>query len=170
MEKSTPTAPPSSRRPPLSLDNLRQRLNLLRWLVPAGLLLVVVANELSLARWVHLTFGDLAATIIDIVLYGSIGPVLAYLLLTFIGRWLDERETSDLQSQALHQARAQVQLTHDLTDDALQTLFATSMLLDQLTEGLPNATPEAAAHFRAAEQAVNRAIEQLYSTHKQTKA
>jgi hypothetical protein len=99
-----------------------------------------------------------------------VGPVLAYLLLTFIGRWLEERETSALQSQALHQVRAQVQRSHDLTDDALQTLFATSMVLDRLTDRLPDLSPEAAAQFREAEQAVNRAIEQLYATKKQIKS
>jgi hypothetical protein len=157
-------------RPPLTLDHLRQRLDLLRWLVPAGLLALVIVNELGLARWVHLQLGDVASVTLNILIYGSVGPVLAYFLLTFIGRWLEERETSALQSQALHQVRAQVQRSHDLTDDALQTLFATSMVLDTLTDRLPDLSPEAAARFREAEQAVNRAIEQLYATKTQIKS
>ncbi len=159
---------PPATRPPLTLDNLRHRLDWLRWLVPAGLLLLVIINEMGLARWVHQHLGDVASTTLDIILYGTIGPVLAYYLLTFIGRWLEERETSDLQSKALYQARAQVERSHDLTDDALQTLFATSLVLDSLTSGLPESSPEA-AHFHEAQQAVNRAIEQLYATKEQIK-
>lgn len=168
MEDShPPLSNPLPVRRPLSLANLRRRLDLLRWLVPAALLLFVIVHELGLARWVHLNLGDMAVTILNILLYGSVGPALAYLMLTFIGRWLEERETSELQSQALHQARAQVQRSHDLTDDALQTLFATSVVLDNLTDGLADLTPKAAAHFHEARQAVTHAIEQLYATKEQ---
>jgi cytochrome b len=167
---STANAIATSAPSALSLDSLRRRLNLLRWLVPAALLAFVIANELGLARWVHLNLGDAASTTLNILLYGCIGPLLAYLLLTFIGRWLEERETSDLQSRALRQARAQMQRSHDLTDDALQTLFATSIVLDNLTGRMPEITPETAAHFQEARQAVSHAIEQLYATQKQNKS
>ena len=157
-------------RPPDPLRPLLRRLNQLRWLVPAALLAVVVVNELGLARWVHLHWGDVASITWDIVVYGSVASVMAYLALTFMGRWLEERETSELQAQVLHQAQAQAQRTHDLTDDTLQTLFATSLVLDNLAGGLPDSSPEAAAHFHAAGQAVHRAIEQLYATQKQIKS
>jgi len=168
-EMSTATSEATAPGPADPFRPLQRRLSRLRWLVPAGLLVVVVVNELGLARWIHLRWGDVASITWDIVVYGSVGPVMAYLALTFIGRWLEERETSELQAQVLHQAQAQAQRTHDLTDDALQTLFATSLVLDNLAEQLPNSSPEAAAQFHAAGQAVNRAIEQLYVTQKQTK-
>jgi signal transduction histidine kinase len=155
---------------PLTLAHLRQRLDLLRWLVPGGLLGLVIINELGLARWVHLHWGDAASVTLNILIYGSVGPVLAYLALTFVGRWLEERETSELQAQVLHRAQAQAQRTHDLTDNALQTLFATSLLLDNLAESRPDPSPEAATQFHEAALAVNRAIEQLYATQKQTKS
>ena len=170
METTQSSAAPSRAQdahPPLTLDPLRQRLGQLRWLVPAGLLALVIVNELGLARWVHLHWGDGASIALNILIYGSVGPVMAYLTLTFIGRWLEERETSALQSQALGRARAQAQRHHDLTDDALQTLFATSLILNNLAGGLPDLSPEAAGQFREAEQAVNRAIEQLYAKQKQ---
>ena len=166
---ATPDSPASSKRPGLSLESLTHRLDVLRWAVPGGLLLLVVIYELGVRPWVQATLGQMADVVLDIVLYGSVGPLLSYFLLTFIDRWLAERETSALQSQALHQARAQVQRTHDLTDDALQTLFATSLLLDHLTHDLPGQSADAADKFRQAEQAVNRAIEQLYSTKDQIK-
>jgi signal transduction histidine kinase len=172
VEFSATPARASAARPPLTLtlERVRQRLGLLRWLAPAGLLALVILNELGLARWVEWRLGNTASITLNILIYGSVGPLLAYLLLTLMGRWLEERETSALQSQALHRARVQVQRNHDLTDDTLQTLFATSLVLETLAESLPNASPEAAAHFHAAEQAVNYAIEQLYASQKQTKS
>ena len=148
---------------------LRQRVDRLRWLAPAGLLLLVIINELGLARWVEAHIGHTASVTLDILIYGSVGPVLAYLLLTVVGRWLEERETSEAQAEALHRVRAQAQHSHDLTDDALQTLFATSLMLDTLARELPNLSPEATAQYREAEKAVNRAIEQLYANQKQKK-
>ena len=148
---------------------LRQRVARLRWLAPAGLLLLVIINELGLARWVETHVGHTVSVTLDILIYGSVGPVLAYLLLTVVGRWLEERETSEAQAEALHRARALAEHNHGLTDDALQTLFATSLMLDTLARELPNLSPEASAQYREAEQAVNRAIEQLYANQKQKK-
>jgi len=148
---------------------LRQRVARLRWLAPAGLLLLVIINELGLARWVEARLGNAASVSLNILIYGSVGPVLAYLLLTVVSRWLEERETSEAQAEALHRARALAEHNHGLTDDALQTLFATSLMLDTLARELPNLSTEAAAQYREAEQAVNRAIEQLYANQKQKK-
>src|SRR3954471_24428686 len=89
-------APPST--PPawlLTPRYLRQRVERLRWLAPAGLLLMVIVKELGLARWVEVHLGHTISVTLDILIYGSVGPVLAYLLLTVVGRWLDERETSE---------------------------------------------------------------------------
>ena len=154
---------------PLTTRHLRQRVQRLRWLAPAGLLLLVIVNELGLARWVESHVSHAVSVTLDILIYGSVGPTLAYLLLTVIGRWLEERETSDAQAEALHRAHALAQHNHDLTDDALQTLFATSLILDTLASDLPNLSSETAAHYREAEQAVNRAIEELYANQKQKK-
>jgi hypothetical protein len=156
------TAHPAA-RPALSWEHLRVRLDRLRWLVPAALVALVIVNELGLARWVAGRFGSAASSLLEILIYGSVGPCLAYLLLTLTSRWLEERETRAVQAQALGRARAQVQRSHDLNDDALQTLFAASLALGDLAEGLPEATPEAAARFHEAEQAVNYAMEQLYA-------
>ena len=163
---TTSTTPPSEWL--LTPRHLRQRVERLRWLAPAGLLLLVIINELGLARWVEAHVGHTFSVTLDILIYPAL-DALAKLLLTVVGRWLEERETSEAQSQALHRARALAQQNHDLTDDALQTLFATSLMLDTLARELPNLSPEAAGQYREAEQAVNRAIEQLYANQKQKK-
>ena len=166
---SVPASPSSVPAWPLTPRSLRQRVERLRWLAPASLFVLVIINELGLARWVESHLGHTVNVTLDILIYGSIGPVLAYWLLTFVGRWLEERETSEAQSEALHRARAVAQHNHDLTDDALQTLFATSLMLDTLARDLPNLPTEARAHYQAAEQAVNRAIEELYANQKNKK-
>src|SRR5690348_17228206 len=146
------TARPAE-RPQLTWEHLRVRLDRLRWQVPAALVVLVILNELGLAPWVAGRFGSAASSTLEILIYGSVGPCLAYLLLTLTSRWLEERETRAVQAWALGQAHAQVQRSHDLTDDVLQTLFATSLALNDLAEGLPDATPETAARFHEAEQA-----------------
>ena len=165
---STVPAPPAT-TPAwlLTTRNLRRRVERLRWLAPVSLFLLVIINELGLARWVESHLGHTVNATLDILIYGSVGPVLAYLLLTVVGRWLEERETSEAQSEALHRARALAEHNHGLTDDALQTLFATSLMLDTLARELRNLSPETTAHYRAAEQAVNRAIEELYANQKE---
>jgi signal transduction histidine kinase len=169
MDTRTAAATASAPAWPLEPRYFRQRIQRLRWLAPAGLLLMVIVNELGLARWVEARLGNAASVTLNILIYGSVGPELTYLLLTVLGRWLEERETSEAQAEALHRARALAQHNHDLTDDALQTLFATSLMLDTLARDLPDLSPAATAHYRDAEQAVNRAIEELYANQKQKK-
>src|SRR3990172_7021006 len=115
---------PTSERLPLPLPALRRRLGLLQWLVPAGLLLLVVAFEIGPSRWIHNRMGDMYHFVAEILIYGTVGPVLAFILLDFLGRWLEERETSDLQAQVLARARAQARLPRQLRDDTLPTFFS----------------------------------------------
>lgn len=158
---SAPEAAP--RRAPLSLDALHRRLGVLRWLAPLGLLLLVVLYELGPARWIDSQFGGAYRVVGGILMYGTVGPVLAFLSLRFLDRWLEERQTSELQAQVLARAREQAQITHDLTDDVLQTLFALSMQITALRASLPPLSPEAEAQLSAADAAISRAVQQLYA-------
>ena len=82
--------------------NLGQRVRRLRRFTPLVLLGLVLFNELGLSPWTAQRLGDTAAVVLHILLYGSVGPVLAYLLLTVMGRWLEERETSFEQREPGH--------------------------------------------------------------------
>jgi signal transduction histidine kinase len=146
---------------PLPLPALRRRLGLLQWLVPAGLLLLVVAYEIGPSRWIHDRMGDTYHFVAEILVYGTVGPVLAFILLDFLGRWLEERETSDLQAQVLARAREQARLHRQLSDDTLQALFAVSLRLTTLESSWPDLPPEAAAQVRETQAALNQAIQQL---------
>jgi len=155
--------PPALERPFLPLPALRRRLGLLQWLVPAGLLLLVVAYEVGPSRWIHDRMGDTYHFVAEILVYGTIGPVLAFILLDFLGRWLEERETSDLQAQVLARAREQARLHRQLSDDTLQALFAVSLRLTTLESNWPDLPPEAAAQLRETQAALNQAIQRLHT-------
>ncbi|MBF8282409.1 MAG: hypothetical protein HW378_1324 [Anaerolineales bacterium] len=155
--------PPALERPSLPLPALRRRLGLLQWLVPAGLLLLVVAYEVGPSRWIHDRMGATYHFVAEILVYGTVGPVLAFILLDFLSRWLEERETSDLQAQVLARARAQARLHRQLSDDTLQALFAMSLRLTTLESNWPDLPPEAAAQLRETQAALNEAIQRLHT-------
>jgi signal transduction histidine kinase len=158
-----PPSVPATESLPLPLPALERRLGLLRWLVPAGLLLLVVAYEIGPARWIHDRLGATFHFAAEILVYGTVGPVLAFVLLDFLGRWLEERETSELQAQVLARAREQARLNYQLSDDTLQALFAASVRLTTLEASLPDLPPEAAAQLRETQAALNQAIQQLHA-------
>ncbi len=152
---------PDSLSRPLSI--IRRRLGLLKWLLPAGLLFIVVAYEIGPAQWIKRNIGDTYDFWSEIVVYGSIGPLLAFALLHFLGRWLEERETSDLQALVLAQARQQAELGHQLSDDVLQSLFAVSTLLASLEAHASELPPDAQVQLRKAQATLNQTVQQLHA-------
>lgn len=156
------SAAPIPERRFLPSATIRHRLGLLKWLVPVALLLLVVVYEAGLSRWIHDSLGTTYQFLGEILVYGTVGPILAFTLLDYLGRWLEERETSDLQAQILARARERAQINHTLDDDVLQALFATSALIASL-ESDPNISPEAVARLREAQQALSQAIQQLHA-------
>jgi signal transduction histidine kinase len=97
----------------------------------------------------------------EILVYGTIGPVLTFLLLEYLGRWLEERETSELQAMILTQARETARIDRELNDNTLQAMFATSVLLDSIKSSLPYLPPEVATQLQAADKSLDGAIRQL---------
>ena len=146
-----------------ALVAVRQRLGLLRWLVPVGMFLLVVVYEVGPARWTLAQFGPTVHIIIDLTVYGVLGPALAAMLLDLLGRWIEERETTAAQSVALNQARQRAQLQRDLTDDTLQHLFAASALLASLEAHAAELPADALAHIQTTHAALEAAIKKQYA-------
>jgi signal transduction histidine kinase len=144
-----------------SLSIIRQRLRLLKWVVPIGLFLIVAIYEMGPSRWIHNSVGDTYYFLAGILVYGTVGPVLAFVLLDFLGRWLEERETSDLQAQVLARARQHALLSQQLSDDVLQSLFAVSTLLASLDATESGLSTQAHARLRDAQSALNLSVQQL---------
>jgi hypothetical protein len=146
---------------PVPLQTLRRRLGLLRWLVPAGLVVLVIAYEFGPASWIQRAFGGGYQIWADAVLFGTVGPALAFVLLDFLRRWLEERETSDLQAQILARAREDAKNSRRLSDEALQALFAAGVLIRSLESSHARLDPESASRLEDAERTLHQAIERL---------
>ncbi len=72
---------------------LRQRVAWLRWALPAGLLILTAFYELGPAQWLQDNLHD--PIDLEIFLYGVLSPLLAFWVLTLIGRWLDKTEQAE---------------------------------------------------------------------------
>ena len=64
---------------------LRQRVALLRWVLPAVLLILTLVYEVGPAHWLQDNPHD--PVDLEIFLYGVLSPLLAFWVLTWIGRW-----------------------------------------------------------------------------------
>jgi len=141
----------------------RRKLKLLRWLIPVGLILLVVAYELGPSRWIYEGFGFTYHLVAEIVLFGTVGPILAFVLLDLLIRWIDEKETADLQAQLIAQANEKEVGVREIGDDTIQVLFATSLLLTTFKFKQSDLPAETVAQIEVTEQSLTDAIERLRS-------
>ena len=112
-----------------SVAVLRQCLRVLRWLLPVLMIVFVMLYELGPGQWLMDRFGPWAHTAGEVIVFGTAGPLLTFIFLEFFGRWLDERDTSDLQARLMAEARADVNHSRAMVDDAVQAIFSASALL-----------------------------------------
>lgn len=141
-----------------SLASMRQRVLILRRWVPFALVVVVVAYELGPSRWIHDRWGADLHFVAEILVYGTIGPLLTYFVLELLRRWLEARETSERQAAQLAHVREHAAISRQLNDDAIQTLFAASAVLSAVEDSVP---PELAAQLESTGEALDQAIRQL---------
>jgi hypothetical protein len=134
-----------------------------RWLAPVSLVIVVIAYEVGPARWIYNGLGFPYHLLAEILVFGTIGPIVVFLLLDLRWRWLDERDTSDYQAQLLTQARKDADRSRQLTDDALQALFSVGTLLSICKSDCPDLPPEKIGDIETTEQALATAIQRLRS-------
>lgn len=132
-------------------------------LVPVSLFLLVVAYELGPARWIQTHLGSRYHHAAEIIVFGTAGPLLAFGLLYLFRRWLEERDTSDLQSRLLDRARAEAERGRELNDDALQVLFASGAMLDTLKAAHPALDEELLQEVERTESALQTAVQRLRS-------
>lgn len=79
---------------------LQRRLARLRWALPLSFAVLAVLYQLVLASWVHDRYGDPTHYLVEVVFYGSAGPLLAYWALGLIARWTDAKEQAETQARA----------------------------------------------------------------------
>jgi PAS domain S-box-containing protein len=80
-----------------SIPNLKQRVTTLRWVLPIGFSLVAILYQLGVARWVHDSFGATTHYGVEILFFATVGPLLAFWVLTLIHQWLEEKEFAENQ-------------------------------------------------------------------------
>ena len=76
---------------------LRQRVALLRWILPAALIILTVFYEFGPAHWLQDNPHD--PIDLEIFLYGLLSPLVAFWVLTYIGNWLDKAERAGQQAR-----------------------------------------------------------------------
>jgi len=140
---------------------ISRQMHLLHWAVPLTLAAFVVFYQLVFASWIQDTFGVQAHNIAELLIYATGGPLLAFLVLDYLGRWIQERETSELQAQILAETRENLLLSRELSDDALQTLYAVSVVLTSLESTLRESSPRSARTLQETEEAVEGSMNRL---------
>lgn len=143
------------------VKGFRHRLRLLRWLVPILLILIVIIYEIGPSRWIYDVYGFEMHLLAEVLWFAAIGPALAFVLLDLLWRWLDERETSELQAVLLDEARQNAAMSRQLTDDALQATFATGVLIETLKSQETTLSSETIRQIEVAEAALKNANNQL---------
>lgn len=141
--------------------DLRRLVHRLRWLVPLALALLVVVYDLTLAPWLIEQYGYRRHLLIELILFGTVGPIIAFVVLELLGRWLDERDTADYQAQLLVQARQERAVAREISDDTFQTLYATSMLLGTLSSEADRLPDGANEQLAAAQRALHQGMSRL---------
>ena len=87
---------------------LQRRIAVLRWALPLLFVLLAVFYQLVLARWAHDTFGENTHYAVEILLYGTVGPLLSFWTMTLVGRWLEEKERVEKFAQASERRLASI--------------------------------------------------------------
>jgi signal transduction histidine kinase len=143
------------------LTNFRQQLRVFKWLIPLGLMMLVVVYEVGPSRWIFEAYGFNFHLLIEILIFGTVGPALAFVLIELLARWIDEKETADLQARLLEQANEKELEVRQLNDETLQVLFATSLLITTIKSDQSDLPLNTAAQIKATEQALGDAMQRL---------
>lgn len=135
----------------------------MKWLIPLGLVLLVIAYEVGPSRWVYNSLGFTYHLVVEIFIFGTVGPALAFVLLELLGRWIDEKETTELQANLLARANEKELEVRQISDDTIQVLFATSLLITTFKSDQSDLPPNTAAQIEVTEQALHETIKRLRS-------
>jgi PAS domain S-box-containing protein len=105
---------------------LRQRITIMRWILTLAWIVGVTIYQLGVASWVHDRFSPGAHYFVEILFYGSIGPLLAFWFLGRIDSRLKEMEKVEKKAQNVEKRLASI--TH-ISADAILSLDATGRIV-----------------------------------------
>ena len=105
---------------------LRQRIATMRWILILAWIVLVTIYQLGFASWVHDRFSPGAHYFVEILFYGSIGPLLALWFLSRIDSRLKEMEQVEKKAQNMEKRLASI--TH-ISADAILSLGAAGQIV-----------------------------------------
>ena len=85
---------------------LKQRIIILRWFFPATLATITIVYQLWSAHLAHNYYGETIHLAVEFLFYATVGPLLIFVALTRLGRWLEEKERVEKQARATEQRLA----------------------------------------------------------------
>ena len=88
--------------------DLQDRVKVLRWLIPIGLLILSVGYQLGPARWVQNRFNENAHFLVEILFYGFVGPTIVYLAFNQVQQWLLAKELAEYIARTSQQKLAAI--------------------------------------------------------------
>src|SRR5258708_9069783 len=88
--------------------SLQQRVRTLRWILPLGLGVITVLYEIGPGRWIHDQYSISAYFDLDILFYGLVVPLVTFVGLTLLMRWLDAKERAERQAHTSEQRLASI--------------------------------------------------------------
>lgn len=92
----------------LTDHTLKQRIAILRWILPVILAIITILYQFWSAHLAHNYYSDTIHYAVEFLFYATIGPLLIFLALTRLSRWLDEKERAEKQARASEQRLASI--------------------------------------------------------------
>lgn len=115
---------------------LSDRLRLLQWLLPVIVLAVAALYQLGPARFVHNNYGAWAHFWLEILFYGTAGPVFLWLTFRVVRVWVEQKEQAEAEVYRLNSQLQQrvEERTRELKQkaDALEVANVQLQKLDQI--------------------------------------
>lgn len=92
----------------LASYTLKQRIAILRWALPVTLTIITILYQLWSAHLAHNYYDDTIHFAVEFLFYATVGPLLIFLALTRLARWLEEKEQVEKQARASEQRLASI--------------------------------------------------------------
>lgn len=81
---------------------LSHRLRLLQWALPVAITGLAALYQLGPARYVHDTFGDWAHYALEVLFYGTAGPIVVWFILRVVRTWAEQKEQAEAEVYRLN--------------------------------------------------------------------
>ncbi len=131
---------------------------------------MVIGYEIGPSRWIYFRFGFSYHLAAEIILFGTVGPLLAFFLIELLDRWLVEKENAELHAKLLDLAKRKELEVSQISDDTIQVLFAAGLLITNFKSEQYDPSLINASQIEVTEQALQDAIQRLRSQIKITES